>query len=230
MVPAHRIREHRWAVSSGGSQAGQQTWNASSTETTYSVRAIAPARVRCGACAAGGHTSCTHGGDSNFVIPPIWTNGGRPPAPPHGLLRRFLPRAQQISAPKMKLGERHQRRPEWPLIGGWLRVEAKLGCDEAWTVTNGMATIGLCSGSQASQRARAGCGTTPATNTRRNWQQLACRSQERDSVFPGDSRQQAAGAPSVTADYPLTVAGGRYYDTAATSTKFTVQLVSHQLL
>jgi hypothetical protein len=166
-----------------------------------------------GSWVIGGACQSTNGGDTNFIIPPHYG----PPSP--WSTNQAFPALNSTNFGGGQTGSGADTALEWPLIGGWLRVEAKWN-DGVWhPVTNEWLKLGFARGLNVPTKPGFGC-TPPATNTLST--ALTCNylADHKNAIlyFQMTKDSQMTGQPSVTADYPITGAG-LYYDTINTSYK-----------
>jgi type II secretory pathway pseudopilin PulG len=208
-------------ASSGGSQAGAINVNGSGHYYLFGEAYCAGTAVISSALAAGAPCPTAHGGDSNFVVPPYYgPMAAWPPATPSWAPTTFpTANSTNFSTANQAWTSGSSDGLEWPLIGGWLRVEAKWTSDGVWhPVTAEWLKLGFARGVSVPTSPGFGCGTTPANNLTTNGCNALVDHKNAILYFQVTKDSKLAGAPSVTADYPLTGAGV-YYDTSATSTK-----------
>jgi Tfp pilus assembly protein PilX len=209
-------------ASSGGSQAGSINVNSSNHYYSFGEAYCAGSAVLSAALAAGSACPTTHGGDGNFIVPPYYgPMASWPPATPSWAPTNF-PTANSTNfttANQTWTSGGTSDGLEWPLIGGWLRVEAKWASDGVWhPVTTEWLKLGFARGVSVPTQPGNGC-TSPASN---NLATRGCNflTDHKNAIlyFQVTKDSHLAGTPSVAADYPLTGAG-LYYDTTATSAK-----------
>ncbi len=161
---------------------------------------------------AGTQCPTTHGGDSNFMIPPYY--GPYSPWPPTA-----IPASAGFGT-----ANGGANGFEWPLVNGWLRVEAKWN-DGIWhPVTNEWLGLGFARGVNVPTQPGASCsaaqynasGYDVTTNTLGTSNGCNSLGDHRNAIlyFQTTKDSQLAGHPSVLADYPIT-GTGVYYDTSA---------------
>ena len=160
-------------------------------------------------------------GDPAFVIPPYFWG------PSYGGVNRNWPPTQfpqwppqTFTAPtpaNFNTANGSTNGLEWPLVGGWLRVEVKNNAG-IWTpVTQEWLSLGFARGETVPTQPGLAC---PAAVYTGNTIQVnnGCNSlgDHRNAIlyFQATKDSQLAGAPSVALDYPLTGAG-KYYDATA---------------
>jgi Tfp pilus assembly protein PilX len=206
---------------SGGSQAGAINVNGSGHYYSFGEAYCAGSSAITTTYTAGTTCPTTKGGDGNFVIPPYYgPMTAWPPASPSWAPQTFpAASAANFSTQNEAWVSGTSDGLEWPLIGGWLRVEAKWASDEVWhPVTIEWLKLGFARGVSVPTQPGFGCGTTPANNLATDGCNALVDHKNAILYFQVTKDSKLAGAPSVTADYPLTAAG-IYYDTAATLTK-----------
>lgn len=208
-------------LQSGGTQAGAINVNGSGHYYSFGEAYCAGTSAISTTYAAGSACPTAHGGDGNFVIPPYYgPMAGWPPAQPSWAPQTFpTANAADFNTANQAWVSGTSDGLEWPLIGGWLRVEAKWSVDEVWhPVTNEWLQLGFARGVSVPTQPGFGCATTPANNLVTNGCNALVDHKNAILYFQVTKDSKLAGAPSVTADYPLT-GSGIYYDLAATGTK-----------
>ncbi|MGA8270320.1 MAG: hypothetical protein WB919_02100 [Candidatus Sulfotelmatobacter sp.] len=208
-------------ASSGGSQAGAIAVAGSGHYYSFGESYCAGTAAITTTYAAGTLCPTTHGGDSNFVVPPYYgAMAAWPPATPSWAPQAFpTANATDFSTSNQAWTSGTSNGLEWPLIGGWLRVEAKWHTDGVWhPVTNEWLGLGFARGVSVPTQPGVGCSTTPANNLATNGCNALVDHKNAILYFQVTKDSKLAGAPSVLADYPLTGAG-LYYDLSATGTK-----------
>jgi Tfp pilus assembly protein PilX len=204
-------------ASGGGSQAGavQVTGGGTSGHYYYfgETYCAGSAEIPNTGYAAGSTCPTTNGGDANFMIPPHYG-----PPSPWASIQNF-PTVNDSNFGGAQTGSGTNSALEWPLIGGWLRVEAKWN-DGIWhAVTNEWLGLGFARGVNVPQKPGYGC-TSPTTNYLATAPGCNFLSDHKNAIlyFQYTKDSKLAGTPSVTADYPLTGAGV-YYDSSTTTYK-----------
>jgi Tfp pilus assembly protein PilX len=165
-------------------------------------------------------TACTTG-DTNLIIPPYYgPMASWPPATPSWGPPTAFPAVNSTNfttANQAWTSAGTSDGLEWPLIGGWLRVEAKWASDEVWhPVTTEWLQLGFSRGVSVPTQPGFGCTVTPANNLVQNGCNALVDNKNAILYFQVTKDSKLAGAPSVAMDYPLT---GVYYDTSASTLK-----------
>jgi len=163
--------------------------------------------------------------DNNFVIPPYfgspsqqWPPTAFPQWPPQTLPAPSAANFSTVNGGTNGL--------EWPLIGGWLLVEAKWSADEKWHgVTKEWLAMGFARGLTPPTQPGLQCsnalynanGYDAAHNTLAAASLSGCNAlgDHRNAIlyFQATKDSNLAGTPSTQADYPLT-GTGVYWDAA----------------
>ncbi|MGA7170065.1 MAG: hypothetical protein WBX08_13000 [Candidatus Sulfotelmatobacter sp.] len=158
--------------------------------------------------------------DNNFVIPPyygspsqVWPPAAYPQWPPQAL-------PAPTTAANFNTLNGGTNGLEWPLIGGWLLVEAKWASDEKWhPVTQEWLSMGFARGLNVPVQPGFGC-TSPVANTLNPAVSLpGCNflADNRNAIlyFQYTKDSNLAGSPGApgTTDEPLTTAANPYWDT-----------------
>lgn len=204
-------------ASSGGSQAGAfaVTGNGAANHYYYFGESYCAgsAAISGGSWVIGGACQTTNGGDPNFLIPPHYG----PPSP--WSTNQSFPALNSTNFGGAQTGTGTDTALEWPLINGWLRVEAKWN-DGVWhPVTKEWLALGFARGVNVPTKPGNGC-TPPTTNTLSTAPNCNYLADHKNAIlyFQMTKDRLMTGQPSVTADYPLTGAG-LYYDSTTTSYK-----------
>jgi hypothetical protein len=198
----------------GGSQAGpvQVTGGGTSGHYYYFGESWCAGSSAIGTGYAAGST-CPSAADNNFVIPPYYGN----PSPWSSI--QSFPAVNSTNFPSAQTGTGTNAGLEWPLVGGWLRVEAKWN-DGVWhPVTNEWLQLGFARGVNPPQKPGYNC-TTPTTNYLATAPGCNFLPDHKNAIlyFQMTKDSNVVGTPSTTADYPLTGAG-LYYDTSTATYK-----------
>ena len=179
-----------------------ESWCSGNSTTTTSIGALCP-------------SSSPNNGDDNFVIPLHYGNPY-----PWASIQAF-PTPNTTNFPTAQTGTASPNGGlEWPLIGGWLRVEAKWN-DGVWhPVTKEWLALGFARGVNPPQIPGKLCAAPPVTNYLATAPNCNFLADHRNAIlyFQYTKDSNVVGTPSVTADYPLTTAG-IYYDTSNTTYK-----------
>jgi Tfp pilus assembly protein PilX len=154
----------------------------------------------------------THGGDQNFIVPKYYG-----PMSPWASVTAF----PTPSTANFTTANGGADGLEWPLVNGWLRVEAKWTSDGVWHgVTKEWLQLGFARGVNVPTQPGVGptgtvC-TSPATNTLSTAPGCNYLADHKNAILYLQATKDSTlnGAPSVAADYPITGAGV-YYDTSA---------------
>jgi hypothetical protein len=163
---------------------------------------------------------CPNTGDNNLMIPPYYGN----PSPWSSI--QSFPTINATNFPGTETGTGSNTALDWPLIGGWLRVEAKWN-DGVWhPVTNEWLAMGFARGVNVPTQPGKSCassqyntsGYDSTTNTLATPNGCNSLGDHRNAIlyFEYTKDSNVSGAPSTSADYPITGAGV-YYD-SSTST------------
>jgi hypothetical protein len=141
-------------ASSGGTQAG--AINVAGSGHYYSFGESYCAGTATVTGTIGSPCPTTHGGDPNFVIPPYYG----PPSPWASITHFPAPTTGNFTTANGSTNGL-----EWPLINGWLLVEAKWTSDGLWHgVTQEWLKLGFARGLNVPTKPGFGCAS-PATNT-----------------------------------------------------------------
>jgi Tfp pilus assembly protein PilX len=210
-------------ASGGGSQAGAINVNNSNHYYSFGESYCAGS-VKIGTTLVpGNQCPTTNGGDSNFIVPPYYgAMAGWPPATPSWAPTAFPSPVNntRFTTPNQTwVSAGTSDGLEWPLIGGWLRVEAKWASDEVWhPVTKEWLGLGFARGVNAPTQPGFTCVASPANNLSVHGCNALADHKNAILYFQVTKDSKLAGTPSVTADYPLSGAG-TYYDLSSASTK-----------
>lgn len=191
-------------ASSGGSQAGgiAVTGGGSASNYYYFGESYC-AGTAAVTVSAGSPCPTSHGGDSNFVVPPYY-------GPSYPFPGTTFPASGSFTS-----GNNGANGLEWPLINGWLLVEAKWASDEQWHgVTKEWLALGFARGLNVPTKPGYGC-TSPTTNTLTTAAGCNFLSDHKNAIlyFQVTADRNLNGSSSGT-DLPLTT---NYYDTSASS-------------
>jgi len=149
-------------ASSGGTQPSTGIQVGGTSNYYYFAESYCAGTAAATSGAAGSACSNTHGGDPNFIIPKYYgplSNGPGGAA----LTPASFPAYTTFSGANTGVNGTNNGL-EWPLIGGWLLVEAKWASDEKWHgVTSEWLGLGFARGLQVPTKPGLGC-TPPATN------------------------------------------------------------------
>jgi hypothetical protein len=149
--------------SSGGTQpsTGIEVTGNGGTNYYYFGESYCAGSAAAASPAVGAQCPTANGGDSNFVIPKYY--GPMSNGPGNAAM---TPTAFPVaSLTKPNTGVAGNNGLEWPLIGGWLLVEAKWASDENWhPVTQEWLQLGFARGLQVPTQPGLSCSTTPSTN------------------------------------------------------------------
>lgn len=165
--------------------------------------------------------------DNNFVIPPyygspsqVWPPTAYPQWPPQA----FPPMNPSAGVANFTTPNGGTNGLEWPLVGGWLLVEAKWSADEKWHgVTSEWLSLGFARGVNVPTQPGFTCaaaqynanGYDAATNSLATGNGCNSLGDHKNAIlyFQYTKDSNLTGAPSTAADYPLTGAG-IYWDSA----------------
>ncbi|HTU43115.1 MAG TPA: hypothetical protein VMF10_15510, partial [Candidatus Aquilonibacter sp.] len=204
-------------ATSGGSQAGAVavTGNGATNHYYYFGESYCAgsAAISGGSWAIGGACQSTNGGDTNFIVPPHYG----PPSP--WSTNQAFPALNSTNFGQGQTGSGTNKALEWPLVNGWLRVEAKWN-DGVWhPVTKEWLALGFARGLNVPTKPGYGC-TPPTTNTLSTAPNCNYLADHKNAIlyFQMTKDSKMTGQPSVTADYPLTGAG-LYYDSSTATYK-----------
>jgi hypothetical protein len=205
-------------ASSGGSQAGavQVTGGGTSGHYYYFGESWCAGGAVIGAGYGVGST-CPSTADNNFVVPPYY--GGPSTTFPPTVFPQWPPQTfpapNSTNFPSAQTGTGTNKGLEWPLINGWLRVEAKWTSDGVWhPVTKEWLGLGFARGVNVPTQAGFGC-TSPTTNSLGTAAGCNYLTDHKNAILYLQMTKDSnvIGTPSVTADYPITGAG-LYYDSS----------------
>lgn len=201
-------------ASTGGSQAGAINVNGSNHYYSFGEAYCTGAAIT-GTMSLG--SVCTSG-DTNFIIPPYYgPMASWPPATPSWAPTNFpTVNNTNFSTANEAWTSGTSDGLEWPLIGGWLLVEAKWSSDEKWhAVTSEWLKLGFARGVSVPTQPGFGCSTTPANNLATNGCNALVDHKNAILYFQATKDSKLAGYPSTSLDYPLNTL---YYDSSATGT------------
>ncbi len=146
-----------------------------------------------------------NGGDGNAVIPPYYG----PPSP--------WPPTAFPAAGSFTTRNGLANGLEWPLVNGWLRVEAKWAADGKWhAITREWLQLGFARGLNVPTKPGFGC-VSPATNTLTTAPGCNYLSDHANAIlyFQVTADRKLDGASAGATDLPLTA---NYYDAVSTPT------------
>lgn len=222
-----------YSVAFAGTIAGT---GANGITSTYNGARRCPSLAVVGAFSNAGTVT-----DTNFVIPPYfggpsttysWPPTGYPQWPPQGFPLPTPPTAATpyfTTANNVRNAANVTDGLEWPLIGGWLRVEAKE--NGVWIpVTQEWLSMGFARGVNVPTQPGSNCPSTAYTaNSLKANNGCNSLGDHKNAIlyFQETKDSVLAGQPSVSADYPLTGAN-TYWDTASCGTTSPAPLCNSQ--